>query len=304
MNGASLVERYGQAAYAADDGARTKVSTFEDGANYVLTLATHLEDMYVKDGGGHAQVAAWSREVMYLRPNRFLVYDRTTAGNATGGNTADDQFLAFHFPANPAVASAPAGEKRYDVTYKTAYAGAMTAILPTNNATSVIAMYPANGSGSHAQTASNPTKVWQVQVRAPNSAASQTWLTAFDLDSSAASVATASAINVTSGTAIGGLFATSTGNQAVLFNSGAAGSTIAGTIAYAVPKVATAHFIAELPSNTGYSVAASVSGSNHNITVTPGGAFTTSPNGVLAFSVSAAGVVGPGDRIFADAFGN
>jgi hypothetical protein len=304
MNGASLVERYAQAGYAADDGVRTKVSTFEDGANYVLTLATHLEDMYVKDGGGHAQVAAWSREVMYLRPNRFLVYDRTTAGNASAGNTADDQFLAFHFPANPAVASAPTGEKRYDVTYKTAYAGAMTTILPANNTTSVIAMYPANGSGSHAQTASNPTKVWQVQIRAPNSAASQTWLTAFDLDSSAVSVATASALNVTSGAAVGGLLAATAGNQAVLFNSGTAGSTIAGAIAYTVPKAATAHFIAELPPNAGYSIAVSVSGSNHNVTVTPGGAFTTSPKGVLAFAVSAAGIVGPGDRIFADGFGN
>ena len=84
---------------------------------------------------------------------------------------------------------------------------------------------------------------------------------------------------------------------------GAAGTTIAGSIAYLVPKAATTHFITELPANSGYSVAAAASGSNHNITVTPGGSLTTSAKGVLTFTVSAAGVVGPGDRIFADGFG-
>ena len=303
MNGASLVERYGQASFTADDGARSKVSTYEDGTAYVLALATNLEDMYVKDSGGNAQVAAWSREIMYLRPNRFLVYDRTTAGNATGNNTADDQFLAFHFPANPASVTAPDGETRYDVTNNATYAGAMTTILPANNTTTVIGMYPANGSGTHAQTASNPIKVWQVQVRSPNTMAAQTWLTAFDLDSTAASVATASAIGVTSSNVVGALLAVSGANQAVLFNSGAAGTTISGSITYTVPQVATTHFIAELPPNAGYAVAVVVSGGTHSLTVTPGGALTTSANGVLSFTVSAAGTVGPADRIFVDGFG-
>lgn len=300
MSGNTLVDAYGQAAFTAeDDNAQTQVSAYEDGTSYVLALATKLEDMYRNDGSNHAQVASWSREIIYLRPNRFVVYDRTTAGNTTGSNTNDDQFLAFHFPANPATATAPAGEQRYDVTYDANYAGAMTTVLPANAATTVIGMYPANGSDA----GSNPVKVWQVQVRAPNANATQKWLTAFDLSASASAVAAASAISVTSGGAVGSLLATSGGNQAVLFNSGAAGTTIAGSIAYSVPKVATTHFITELPANSGYSVVAAVSGSNHNITVTPGGSLTTSAKGVLTFTVSAAGVVGPGDRIFADGFG-
>jgi hypothetical protein len=305
MNGATLLDHYGQTDNSSEeDGARTKISTYEDGSNYVLALATHLEDMYVKDSGGHPQVGAWAREVMYLRPNYVLVYDRTAAGNASGGNTADDQFLAFHFPANPTAATAPAGENRYDVTYNATYAGAMTTILPANNTTTIIGMYPANGTGTHAQTASNPIKVWQVQVRPPDSAAAQTWLTAFDLDSTAASVATASAIDVTSGNAIGGLFASNGGNQAVLFNNGAAGTTVAGSITYTVPNVATTHFIAELAANAGYTVTVVVSGSEHTLTVARGGPLTTSAKGVLAFTVSVSGVVGPSDRIFADGFGN
>ncbi len=305
MNGATLVDGYGQAARSVEgDNARTKIAAYEDGSSYVLSLATHLEDMYVNDGSGHAQVAAWSREALYLRPNRFLVYDRTTAGNATGGITADDQFLAFHVPANPVSASAPTGEKRFDVTYNATYAGAMTTILPANNTATVIGMYPANGSGGHAQTASSPTKVWQVQVRAADSAASQKWLTAFDLDSSAAAVASGSAINVTSGSAVGALFATGSSNQAVLFNSGAAGTTIAGSISYAVPKAQTSHLVTELPANAGYTATVAVNGNNHNVTIAPGGALMTSPHGVLAFSVSPSGAIGPSDRIFADGFGN
>jgi hypothetical protein len=302
MNGNTVVDRYGQAAYTAeDDNAQTHVAAFEDGASYVYALATQLEDEYRPGpgAGAGAQVVAWSREIAYLRPNHFLVYDRTTAGNATGGVTADDQFLAFHFPANPAVGSAPSGEKRYDVTYNATYSGAMTTVLPTNAATTVIGMYPANGS----DPGSSPIKVWQVQVRAPNTNAAQRWLTAFDTSTTSGAVATASAITVTTGAAVGSVLATGAGNQAVLFNSGAAGTTIAGTVAYTVPKVATTHFITELPVNSGYSVAAVVNGSNHNITVTPGGSLTTSAKGVLTFTVSPTGVVGLVDRIFADGFG-
>jgi hypothetical protein len=302
MSGNTVVNRYGQAAYTAeDDNAQTHVAAFEDGASYVYALATQLEDEYRPGpgAGASAQVVAWSREIVYLRPNHFLVYDRTTAGNATAGNTADDQFLAFHFPANPAIGSAPSSEKRYDVTYNATYSGAMTTVLPANAATNVIGMYPANG----ADLGSSPVKVWQVQVRAPTAAATQKWLTAFDTSTTSAAVATASAIAVTSGAAVGSVLATGTGNQVVLFNSGAAGTTIAGAVAYTAPKVATTHFITELPVNSGYSVAAVVNGSNHNITVTPGGSLTTSAKGVLTFTVSATGVVAPGDRIFADGFG-
>jgi len=296
-------DRYGQAAYTAEDyyPAQTHVAAFEDGSSYVLALATQLEDMYRPDGNGNPQVASWSREIVYLRPNHVLVYDRTTAGNASGGNTADDQFLAFHFPANPAAGTAPSGEKRYDVTYNTIYAGAMTTVLPVNAGTNVIGMYPANGTTG---TASNPVKVWQVQVRAPNTNAAQKWLTAFDLSASSTAVATARAVNITSGSAVGTLLTANGGNNAVLFNAGAAGSMIAGTISYTVPAAATTHYITELPVNSAYSVAVVVNGSNHNITVTPNGSLTTSAKGVLTFTVSAAGAVGsPGDLIFADGFG-
>jgi hypothetical protein len=294
MSGQTVVDRYGQAAYTAeDDGAQTHVAAYEDGGSYVLTLATQLEDMYRPDPTSNPQVAVWSREIVYLRPNRFVVYDRTTSGNA-----ADDQFLAFHFPANPVAVTAPANEERFDVTYESTYAGAMTTILPANATTTVIGMYPTNDGVA----GSDPVKVWQVQVRPPDTNVSQKWLTAFDLSPSAAGVATATPITVTSGAAVGSLLATSGANEAILFNSGAAGSTIAGTVGYTVPAVATTHFVTELPASAGYTVTVTVSGGNHLVSAVPVGPLSTSAKGVLTFTVSAAGVVGPGDRIFANGF--
>jgi hypothetical protein len=293
-------DRYGQAAYTLeDDNAQTHVAAFEDGASYVLALAVRLEDMYRPDGSNNPQVASWSREIVYLRPNRVLVYDRTLAGNASGGNTADDQFLAFHFAANPVSASAPAGETRYDVTYNATYAGAMTTVYPANNTTAIVGLFPPNGSDA----GSSQVKVWQVQVRPPDTSDTQRWLTVFDTATSAGAVATASRISVTQGGIVGSVLATASGNQAVLFNTGAPDTTIAGTLAYSTPAAATVHFITELPASTSYSVAAVVNGSNHDITVTPGGPLATSAHGVLTFTVSATGQVGFGDRIFADGFG-
>lgn len=292
-DGSGGYDDYGQTVSTPGES-QTHVAAYEDGFNYAYVLATHLEDMYRPDSGGHAQVASWSREIVYLRPNRFIIYDRTAAGNATGGSTASDQFLAFHFPANPAVGSAPAGEHRYDVTYNTVYAGAMTTVLPMNAALSANPMYPA----------STTPKVWQVQIHAPNSTAAQTWLNVFDLGTSIASVATASNITVTTGAATGTLLAATGGNQAVLFNTGAAGTTIAGSIAYTVPAATTAHYITEVPANTGYNVSASVDAGIETITVAPGGPWTSSNHGVLTFAVDATGHVSPNDRIFGNGFEN
>ena len=287
--------RYGQASYTVEDnGVRTHVAAFEEAGTYVYALATALEDTYVPGPGtANPIVANWSREIFYLRPNHVVVYDRSGIGSGV-----TDQFLAFHFPANPAAGSAPGGQTRYDINYNATYAGAISTVLPTGATTTIIPMYPANDG----VPASNPVKVWQVQVRPPNSNASQTWLNVFDLAASNTAVATASKINVTAGAATGTLLAAAGGNQAVLFNTGSAGSTITGTISYDVPAAATAHFITEVPANTGYTVTASLGAGSHTINVVPGGTLNSSAKGVLSFIVSATGTVGPGDRIFANGF--
>ncbi len=110
---------------------------------------------------------------------------------------------------------------------------------------------------------STNVKVWQLQIRAPTTAANQRWLTSFDLATSAPGVATATAVDMTSANAVGALLVAVSGNEAVLFNNGAPNTTIAGIVTYSVPTANTTH----------------------------------------SFNVSAAGTVTVGDRIFGDGFG-
>jgi hypothetical protein len=285
MSGKTVADPYGQGSFTTEDnGVQTHVAAYEDGAKYVYVLATKLENMFYADTIGNPQVVSWAREIVYLRPNQFVVYDRTSKASTT-----DDQFLAFHFPALPVAATAPSGGKRLNVTFGGVYAGAMTTVLPVNATTTTIGMYPANDT----DPGSNPVKVWQVQVRPPNTNVSQQWLTVFDLSTSATAVATASKITVTTGTATGTLLARSGANSAVIVNTGAAGTTIAGNIAYSVPAVATSHVITELPASKAYTVSVTVKSGNHLINVMPGGSLKTSAKGVLAFSVAANGTVSP-----------
>src|SRR3546814_17339097 len=102
MSGSSVAQRFGQEAKTTeDDGVRTAVSAYEDGNGYVYMLANHLEDMYRTFSAGPA-VSAWSRQIVYLRPNRFVVYARKTAAS-----TGHDPYHAWHLPANPAPRHGP-----------------------------------------------------------------------------------------------------------------------------------------------------------------------------------------------------
>ncbi len=279
MNGGMALYPYGQGAYTTEsNNVRTQVTGFADGGSYVYVLATHIEDMYRKFSGNPA-VAAWAREIVYLRPNRFVVYDRTTEGSSSY-----DQYMAWAFPASPVAASAPSGQNILDVTYNGQFAGAMTTVLPANATLTTTPLYPGD----------NPVKVYQVQVRPPDTNVNQQWLTVFDLSSSASTVAAAAPITNAQG-GIAGVVLTDKGgnhgNDVVVVSTGAPGTPIAGTISYTVPAQAAEHVITELQPSTGYAVSVSVSGATQTITVSPGGSYTSSAQGVLNFNVSAAGAV-------------
>lgn len=282
MSNGSPVEPFGQ--YAATTEANqvsTKVAAFEDGGSYVYVLATGLQDMYRSFSAGKA-VVNWAREVVYLRPSRFVVYDRTTAGSASY-----DQYMAWHFPANPVTGSAPAGDNRLDVTYNGTYAGAMTTVLPQNAMLSTTPLYPT----------SNPVKAWQVQVRPPayGANASQQWLTVFDLSSSSSAVAAAKPVVVTQGSIVGVQLASSgnNGNEVVVSSTEPAGTPLSGAIGYTVDNLAALHVITDLAPSSGYTVTTATNGSQQTITVTPGGTTMSSAHGVLSFTVSGGSVQVP-----------
>ncbi len=280
----SILDNYGEWAMQRSDGARTKIGRYEDGGSYVLAVGQFLEDMYRPFQticAGVSPITSWSREIVYLRPSQFVVYDRTGICNASL-----DQYLAFHFPANPVeVASPGAGAHRFDVN-NGQFAGAMTTILPANPSFTITDHVAADSATWN--------KMWRTEIRPSGTpVASHLWMTVFDLASSSSQVAAATAVNVTSGAAVGTLLQSASGNSAVIAGTAAFGTAISGPLSYTVPAAQTRHVVTDLVPSGAYTVTVSVNGSNQVVTISSGGTSIATANGVLTFQVSAGGQVTP-----------
>ncbi|MBL8221375.1 MAG: hypothetical protein JNL62_19230, partial [Bryobacterales bacterium] len=279
-----ILSNYGQWAMQRSDGARTTVARFEDGGAYVLAVGQYLEDMYrpLKTiCSGRSPVSSWTRQIVYLRPSQFVVYDRTGVCDASL-----DQHMAFHFAANPAEAASPgAGVRRFDVN-PGSFAGSITTILPANAAIATTSQF-----SSDTRTWN---KVWRAEIR-PTGAANtaQRWLTVFDVASSPGEVATATAVPVTAGAATGALLTTATGNSVVIAGTAAFGTAITTPLSYTVPAATTQHIVTDLSPSAGYAITVVRTGSTHSVAIVPGSGFAASANGVLRFAVNAAGEVTP-----------
>ncbi len=278
------LESFGEETRERADGARTTVSRYEDGGSYLVTVGQYLEDMYRPFNqicSGRPSVTQWSREIVYLRPSWFVVYDRTGICDSSL-----DQYLAFHFSANPVEVTAPGtGLHRLDVSTGQ-FAGSMTTILPANaNLRTTSQLGPDSAAWN---------KMWRTEIR-PTGTPSTTnrWMTVFDLAPTASQVAAATPVNVTSGAAVGTVLQSSTGNGVVIAGTAPVGTAISGTLSYSVPAAQTRHVITDLAPSTGYTVSVTVSGSSHVVTVAPGGSTMSSANGVISFQASAAGQVTP-----------
>ncbi|HLJ48142.1 MAG TPA: hypothetical protein VKU01_19140 [Bryobacteraceae bacterium] len=285
----NLVAPYGQSAAQRSDGVRTKVGEFEDGGSYVLAVGQFLGDMYYPFHnpdtgqpticpGANSAVTSLTREVLYLRPSQFIVYDRSTTCDASL-----DQYLAFHFAANPVEVTPPAvGLHRFDVNTGL-FAGSMTTILPANASITTSTQF-----SSDTRTWN---KVWREEIRPTDAkTASRRWLTVFDLAPSASQVANATSVPVNGG-AVGVLLQSAAGNSVVLSSSALDGTGISGSISYTVPAAQTLHIITDLGVSVGYSVSVISSGGSQVVTLAPGGTSMTTANGVLSFQVSAQGQI-------------
>jgi hypothetical protein len=290
----NLVAPYGQGAFGRADGARTKVGRFEDGGPYVLAVGQFLEDMYYPlhnpatglptvCAGTSSPLTSLSRQIVYLRPSQFVVYDRSGVCDKSL-----DQYEAFHFPANPVEAAAPApGARRFDVN-PGVFAGSMTTILPANAA---IATSDRLIGSTDTRTYG---KVWRTEVRPTDApTADRRWMTVFDLAATSGQVAAGSAVNVTAGPAVGALLQSAAGNSVVIAGTAAVGTAIAGALSYVVPAAQTRHVVTDLAPSAGYTIAVSTIGGNHSVTITQGGSSMSSANGVITFQVSASGQVTP-----------
>ncbi len=250
----------------------TRLTNFEDAGAYVHYRGAKLQDMYRPMN----TMSSWTRDVVYLRPGRFVVYDRTQL-------TSDqDQRLHFHL-GRGTVAN---GATRWDVTANS-FVGSMTTLLPASPRTNLVNLF-------------NQSKIYRVEIRPPAGASLvQRWLTVFDASGSTAAVAAASRLTsedgtVQSGNLAGALLDSGTSAEVVLFGRTTVPTTESGTLRYVVPAKQTRHVIVDLAPSSGYTVSVSVAGGNHTVTVTAGGSLQTSATGVLHFQVTGGGSVSPG----------
>jgi hypothetical protein len=243
--------------------ASTHVERYEDGGGYVRARGAKLEQEYT--GGA---VTQWVRDVAYVRPGRFVVYDRTTV--PSGGT---DQWIAWHVPGTPTRSTSADGTPRFDV----ATGGTIRALLPRNTNISTVGALNA---------------VTRIELHAP--AAAQDWLTAVSVGESPEVVRLSAADgNVTSGSVVGAQFAGGARESVVLFAADHAAVAPSSGADYAVAQAADAdHVIFDLVPGA-YTVTSTPTNGKLAIHVASGGSMHTTPNGTLAFSVTAAGAVTP-----------
>jgi hypothetical protein len=202
-------------------------------------------------------VAAWTRQVVYLRPSLFIVDDRTRVADP-----AVDQWLAFHVrgPLLPV-----AGSARFDVGAGGAFAGALTPVFPRGARLATLDLY-------------GRKKVSRLEVRPAAPGAEQRWLTVIDAAARPAEAARATALEA--GGLVGVHLAAPGGNRVVL--SGA-GQPARGEIRYQVPAGPTTHVVCDLPPGERFRVESSASGAQVSVRLVPGGDRAVSAAGVLTF---------------------
>jgi hypothetical protein len=281
--------RYGQIPGLPGE-AKTHVSAYEDGGAYVFMRGEALEDAYWVEKK-QKLVAKWTRSITYLRPDLFVVDDRTEAGDAKS-----DQWLAFHVAGKlvPHAAArhgaAHAAGKRFDVAARSGFVGALTTVLPLGAQTRDVDVL-----GKH--------KVHRLEVRPARAGAKQRWLTVADAALRPGEVRTAepiagSAGNVLVGAAVGVSLSRDDESHVVVSVGdelgdatphGAAAS--ASRVTYEVAAKPTVHVITDVRADTDYAVEVDATGGKHRVTVRPGAGRRSSPAGVLTFRVEAEGAL-------------
>ena len=282
---------WGQGNYLRSDGNRAGMSRFEDGGAYVYMQGTHLEGNYPRNPDTARTITSWSREVVYLRPGTFVVYDRTEVTDSSVR-----QWTQFHLRRRPVrAAPAAAGVNRWDVGTGAAYAGTVQTVFPLGHADSIVDVF-----GGH--------KVYRIEIRnSPAPGATQAyWLTVFDAAATPAGVSPArrmSALdrNVEAGAVSGVLLQGALVNRVVLATgAGSAGPSgargpVNGQIRYVIPDKVTTHVVTGLPANKSYSLTvARTRGPSLVVSLDHQGSgteVTTTNAGVLFFRTSGSGKV-------------
>lgn len=254
---------------------KAHVERYEDRDGFVHARGVSLGDQY---GSRTVKpVSQFTRDLVYVRPGTFVLFDRTTVAQASA-----DQWLSFHTPVAPRqVTPADATQRRFDVVVGSAQIGSVRTLLPKSATTSTTAL---------------PASASRLEVHAPVRAAAQQWLTTV---TAGASVGEQVRLSVADGNVIAGNMVgvelASPQSQVVLFAADHAATGSVTSVEYLVSQTAAAHVLVDVePASSGYAVTATASAGKWRIRVSAGGTLMASSSKTLSFKVSSTGVISAG----------
>jgi len=259
----------GQAGMTPDE-AQTHVERYEEWGGFVRARAANVEQMYRSDAVGE-----FTRDLVFLRPDTFVLADRTRV-------TAErDQWMAFHTATVPkAVRTADATSSRFDVSQVGGANGSIRMLLPQVKVVKSVNL---------------PGGVTRLEEHA-DAALSQRWLTVISASAQVPEQVRLSSAdgNVTAGNLVG-VHLQGPRNRVLLFANEPAATDAESTARYTVTQTADAdHVLIDAgPSSNGYAVDVKAVSGSLAVEVKPNGSFEPTPGGALCFSVSMSGAVGP-----------
>lgn len=254
-----------------------RIDRYEDSGGYVYSRAVSLQEIY--ESGNYAlwfPVKGWTREVLYLRPGVFVVYDRTQKGDRAASPEFYRQEMAWVVGKTPTTASYGAGMYRTEVSDGATYKGALTFVLPAGMAQPTISNVGSYG------------VVYDVRAQVDADADYKNWLTVVDAADASASVTAVARFGTS-----GNVDVIRVGSSTVVgFASYQLGGSITLPMTYTVSGLSgtTTHRIAGLAASTTYNV--SMSGNDVTIAASGAGSdYASSAAGVLEFTTGAGGTL-------------
>lgn len=250
-----------------NDAPKTRLTQVEDQGNYVAFRGIHLEEMY-RDN----TVSLWNREVIYFRPDIFVIADNTLVPNSQA-----DQYQAFHLTYKPIEVNHSQGHK-VEIRQNDNYLGSVTSLYPVNHTTKLTSVF-------------NSDKVYRLEIRPGDRSVQQIWLTAFELGIHPNNTQIERlSLKVNNNQIFGALIKQGQRNYVAVFSTN---QTVqqTGEISYQIPSQKTIHVVSGLPEGK-YAVDVQEKSGEAVVTIKPGGELQTTKEGRLYFGTEGTNVIG------------
>ena len=247
-----------------------RIDRYEDQTSYVYSRAVRLDTMSAVSPTGHTAVAGWDRELLYLRPKVFVVYDRTNKLNRVSPAETFTQLMGWEMAKTPVTSAYGSGMYRTEVSDGGTYKGGLTYVLPAGMGAPALDNFGSYG------------VVYRTKVAPPSETQYVNWLTVVDAADAQANLEEVAKFGTSSNADVIRL-----GDDTVIgFASYQNGAALALPITYTTSGVTAdvvTHRIAGLAASTTYKL--TVSGSDVTIAASGGGTdLVSTAAGVASFT--------------------